>query len=52
MGEKKPWAHATKVGLPLRDGGNNTSLKGMRRKQLGAEDNEFGSVTWKGYEEA
>lgn len=43
VGEKKPWAQATKVGLPVRDGGNNTSLKGMMRKQLGAEDTESGS---------
>lgn len=43
VGEKKPWAQATKVGLLLQDSGNSTSLKGMRRKQLGAEDTEFGS---------
>ena len=48
VGEKKPWAQATKVGLPLRDGGNNTSLKGMRRKRLGAEDTEFGSGDMEG----
>lgn len=43
VGEKQPWAQATKVGPPVRDSGNNTSLKGMRRKQWGAGDTEFGS---------